>query len=213
MGFSQCLDRCRLFLPSLEGSWIASGGQVRCGSFWCGAHGESTVGDPWALWRPRTALPRQENKLSEHPGTWVLKEPKLILLGLSYAAFCYFQYLAFFWGNRYVSDILDVAPSTARWIASLMMAFHGIGMVLGGFTHTRWPRQSGSHQVQRTHGLLSLPSAAAAMGLIAVSFEEPYGVIALLALSLAWLGVSEGIFWTQAAEWGGAASGLSPQPS
>ena len=44
-----------------------------------------------------------------------------------------FSILAFFWGNRYVSDILDVAPSTARWMASLMMAFHGIGMVLGGF--------------------------------------------------------------------------------
>ena len=52
-------------------------------------------------------------------------------------------------------------------------------------------------------------SAAAAMGLLAVSFKEPYGVIALLTLSLAWLGVSEGIFWTQAAEWGKAASGQS----
>ena len=157
----------------------------------------------------RTAKAAQENKLSEHPGLMeLLKEPKLMLLGLSYAAFCYFQYLAFFWGNRYVSDILDVAPSTARWIASLMMAFHGIGMVLGGFLT---PSGQGSRDPIRSRGRMAMlsMSAAAAMGLMAVSFKEPYGVIALLTLSLAWLGVSEGIFWTQAAEWGKAASGQS----
>ena len=100
----------------------------------------------------RTAKASQEDKLSEHPGLMeLLKEPKLMLLGLSYAAFCYFQYLAFFWGNRYVSDILDVAPSTARWIASLMMAFPASAWFSADSSHPV-ARQSGPHQVQRAHG-------------------------------------------------------------
>ena len=40
MGFGQCLDRCRLFLPTL---WRAHGSHrvVGCaGGFWCGAHGD-----------------------------------------------------------------------------------------------------------------------------------------------------------------------------
>ena len=105
----------------------------------------------------RTPHGTKENKLSERPSLMeLLKEPKLMLLGLSYAAFCYFQYLAFFWCNRYVSDIVDVSPSTARWIASLMMAFHGIGMVLGGFLT---PSSQGSRDLIRSRGRMAMGMA------------------------------------------------------
>ena len=129
----------------------------------------------------RTAKVSQENKLSEHPGLMeLLNEPKLMLL-VDYAAFCYFQYLAFFWATD-MSRTSWMSHHRLPVDASLMMAFHGIGMVLGGFLT---PSGQGSRDPIRSRGRMAMlsMSAAAAMGLMAVSFKEPYGVIALLALS------------------------------
>ena len=56
--------------------------------------------------------------------------------------------------------------------------------------------------------MISLVSAAI-VDLIAMALKQPIAVITLLSLSLGALGLSKGIFWTQAADYGGTASGRS----
>jgi len=138
----------------------------------------------------------------------LLRNRALLLLGLSYGTFCYFQYLAFFWGNRYLSEILQVPATSARWLTAAMMAAHGIGMIAGGYLIPSSSEKGTSSSGRARLAMISLVGAAI-VGLIAMALHQPIAVITLLSLSLGALGLSEGIFWTQAADYGGAASGRS----
>lgn len=132
----------------------------------------------------------------------------LWLLGLSYAAFGYFQYLFFYWMGYYFQEILKVPTHEARWATFWILLAQGAGMIIGGLSTDNACRRFGPMNGRRLIVMTGM-GFAAIFGLLGVSVTGMINVAMCLALSMAALGLCEGVFWTTATDLGGRAKGLA----
>ena len=173
------------------------------------------------LWRlfASPSLPRPKPSTTEttstpartdtsRPVRSLLTQPNLWLLTLSYAAFSYFQYLFFYWIDYYFKDVLAVPAIEARWASFWIMLAMGFGMVAGGrccdalcgWLGTAWGRRA---VVMTGMGL------GAVFGAIGVNLDGLVNVTVALAISMAAMGMCDGVFWTTATDIGGKSRGFS----
>jgi ACS family D-galactonate transporter-like MFS transporter len=146
----------------------------------------------------------------------------LWLLTLSYAAYGYFQYLFFYWLGYYFKEILEIPPVRARWATTWIMLTMGVGMAVGGRLTDVACNWLGTVRGRRTivitgmglgavFGLAGVNSTFIVSRLAALGIEaETFVCISVcLALSMAAVGMCEGVFWTTATDIGGRSGGLA----
>jgi MFS transporter, ACS family, D-galactonate transporter len=147
--------------------------------------------------------------LAETETGWLLlRQSNLWLLALSYAAFGYFQYLFFYWMGYYFKEVLHVPNTDARQASFYIMLAQGAGMAIGGFSTDGICKLLGATWGRRSIVLCGM-CLAALFGLIGVSLDGYWTISFFLALSMASLGICEGVFWTTATDLGGKSRGFS----
>ena len=168
------------------------------------------------LWRllasPSLPPPRPTTSTTDatnSPSAWsLLRQRNLWLLTLSYAAYGYFQYLFFYWMGYYFKQELHVPEVEARWASFWIMLAQGAGMAIGGLGTDAVCKLLGT-----THGRRAIVMTGmgfgAVFGLLGVNVTGLMNVAVCLAMSMAAIGMVEGVFWTTATDIGGKSRGLS----
>ena len=147
--------------------------------------------------------------LSTSPAAWsLLRHRSLWLLALSYAAYGYFQYLFFYWISYYLKDVLHVPAVEARWLSFWIMLAQGAGMAIGGFSTDFICRWLGTSNGRRCIVMTGM-GLGALFALLGVGGTEQNSVAIYLAISMASLGLCEGVFWTTATDIGRRSRGFS----
>ncbi|MBM3972143.1 MAG: MFS transporter [Planctomycetes bacterium] len=130
----------------------------------------------------------------------------LWLLTLSYAAYSYFQYLFFYWMNFYFQKVLHVPKLESREISFYITLAQGAGMAIGGLSTDVM-----CHWFGRTRGRRAIAMTGMGLGtlfgLLSMNVEGTRNVAICLAISMATLGMCEGVFWTTATDIGGKSRG------
>lgn len=157
---------------------------------------------------PEPIQAKQKSSADTNEGWLLLRHSNLWLLGLSYAAFGYFQYLFFYWMGHYFKDVLHVPNIEARQASFYIMLAQGAGMAIGGFSTDGICKLLGATWGRRSIVLCGM-CLAAAFGLKGVSVTDQGSITIYLALSMASLGICEGVFWTTATDLGGKSRGFS----
>jgi MFS family permease len=143
------------------------------------------------------------------PDPWLLlRSRNLWLLTLSYAAFGYFQYLFFYWMGHYFKNELHVPPVDARWASFWISLAMGAGMALGGRGTDIVSSRMGIVRGRRAIVLTGM-GLGAVFGLIAVNVDTFSTIAICMGISMAAVGMCEGVFWTTATDIGGRSRGLS----
>ena len=146
----------------------------------------------------------------------------LRLLTLSYAAYGYFQYLFFYWLGYYFKEILEIPKLEARWATTWIMLTMGLGMAVGGRLTDVACNRFGIAIGRRTIVITGM-GLGAVLGLAGVGSTwiiAQFPVLGLqgqsflvtsicLALSMAAVGMCEGVFWTTATDIGGRSGGTA----
>ena len=164
---------------------------------------------------PRTVQARPQ--LSE-----ILLDRTLWLLTLSYAAYGYFQYLFFYWLGYYFKEILEIPPVQARWTNTWIMLTMGVGMAVGGpltdLASHRWGVVRGRRTVVIVGmglgailGLAGVGASSIVANLPSLGLDDHVFLVTsiCLALSMASVGMCEGVFWTTSTDIGRGAGGTS----
>lgn len=138
----------------------------------------------------------------------LMRNCNLWLLALSYAAYGYFQYLFFYWMDYYFKEVLHVATVDARWASFWIMLAQGAGMAIGGLATDFACQRFGTVTGRRTIVMIGM-GAGALFGLLGVNVNGQINVAMCLAISMAALGMCEGVFWTTATDIGGVSRGFS----
>lgn len=127
----------------------------------------------------------------------LFRNPGLVVLACSYAAYSYFQYLFFYWIDFYFGKQLQLPDNESRRATFIVMMAMAIGMAVGGLLTDQLSRRIGVRRSYRSIAMFGmLVSAGCAWQ--GISAENPNNVIVLFSLALAALGMCEGIFWTSA---------------
>lgn len=143
------------------------------------------------------------------PNPWsLLRSRNLWLLTLSYAAYGYFQYLFFYWMGHYFKHVLLIPPVEARWASFWISLAMGAGMALGGRGTDIVSSRLGIIRGRRAVVLTGM-GLGAVFGLIAVNVDTFLTVAICMGISMAAVGMCEGVFWTTATDIGGRSRGLS----
>lgn len=138
----------------------------------------------------------------------LLRRPHLWLVTLSYAAYGYFQYLFFYWMGYYFEKVLQVGTAESRQSTFIILMAQGVGMAAGGWSTDVLCRRFGSTLGRRLIVMTGM-GLGALFALGAVFLETRQEVTVALALSMAALGICEGVFWTTATEGGGRSRGFA----
>lgn len=154
------------------------------------------------------SLPLADDELSSvaraGSAAWrtLLRNRSLVLLTISYAAICYFEYLFNFWEQHYFSKVRGVSVETSRVYPLATKLSMAAGMFLGGVLTTLLVRRFGVRW-----GLVVVPVggmlAGAVLLLIAIQTEEADQMVIWLCLAQAAVGATEAPQWTIAVELGG----------
>ncbi len=154
---------------------------------------------------PPTLFPDE----TDRPAEWasLLLQPNVWLVSLSYAAYGYFQYLFFYWMDFYFKSILKVPDVEARWASFWIMLAMGAGMAIGGICTDVVCRRLGTARGRRAIVVVGM-GFGAAFALLGVNVTGQINVAMCLAVSMASLGMCEGVFWTTATDIGGKSRGL-----
>jgi MFS transporter, ACS family, D-galactonate transporter len=154
---------------------------------------------------PPTLFPEE----TDRPAEWtsLLLDHNLWLVSLSYAAYGYFQYLFFYWMDYYFKSVLHVPDVEARWASFWIMLAMGAGMAIGGMS-----TDVACHRLGRSRGRRAVVVFGMGMGavfaLLGVNVTGQINVAMCLAVSMASLGMCEGVFWTTATDIGGRSRGF-----
>lgn len=168
----------------------------------------------WHRTTLRQTIGRAGNAISETdadaplPGWNLLWNGNLWLLSLSYAAYGYFQYLFFYWMDYYFKSVLHVPDIDARWASFWIMLAMGAGMAIGGMSTDYVCQRLGHARGRRTIVVVGM-GFGAFFGLLGVNVTGQINVAMCLAISMAALGMCEGVFWTTATDIGGKSRGFS----
>ena len=157
---------------------------------------------------PQPAPPEKDARVNTAEGWMLLRQSNLWLLALSYAAFGYFQYLFFYWMGHYFEEVLHVPESEARQSSFYITLAQAAGMAIGGFSTQGVCNLLGTAWGRRSIVMCGM-CLAAVFGLRGVSVTGQENVSLWLALSMAALGLCEGVFWTTATDLGGKSRGFS----
>ena len=157
---------------------------------------------------PQPSQPVQDDQANVEVGWMLLRQSNLWLLALSYAAFGYFQYLFFYWMGYYFEKVLHVPDNEARQASFYIMLAQGAGMAIGGFSTDSVCKLLGPTWGRRSIVMCGM-CLAALFGLSGVSVTGQGSITFYLALSMAALGLCEGVFWTTATDLGGKSRGFS----
>jgi MFS family permease len=132
----------------------------------------------------------------------------LMLLTVSYALVCYFEYIFFYWLYYYFGEIRRVpAATTAMYTSGLFVAFT-LMTPAGGWLSDRLASRYGLTRGRRIVSMAGLTLSAA---LLFLAIEAPQAWVAALLLAAA-LGVasaSDGPYWAAAVELGGEHAGAA----
>ena len=152
----------------------------------------------------------------------ILLDRTLWLLTLSYAAYGYFQYLFFYWLGYYFKEILEIPPIQARWTNTWIMLTMGVGMAVGGrltdLASHRWGVIRGRRTVVivgmglgAVLGLAGVGASSIVANLPSLGLDDHVFLVTsiCLALSMASVGMCEGVFWTTSTDIGRGAGGTS----
>ena len=138
----------------------------------------------------------------------LLRHRNLWLLTLSYAAYGYFQYLFFYWMTYYFESVLKVPEIESRQSSFYIMLAQGAGMAVGGLSTDVVCRLLGTTRGRRCIVVTGM-GLGAAFALCGIMVTGQTNVTACLAVSMAALGICEGVFWTTATDIGGKSRGFS----
>lgn len=138
----------------------------------------------------------------------VLFQLNLWLVTLSYAAYSYLQYLFFYWMSYYFETVLKVPDVGSRQSAFYITLAQGAGMAIGGVSTDVICRLFGTTIGRRSIAMTGM-SLGALFGLLGVWVTGQWNVTICLAISMAALGMCEGVFWTTATDIGGKARGFA----
>ncbi len=140
---------------------------------------------------------------------WTLFQNRdMWLVALSYAAYGYLQYLFFYWMNYYFNTILHVPQVEARWISFWITLSQAAGMVIGGLGTDFVCRKLGTAFGRRAI-VISGMGLGACFGVFAVNVSDLRQVAICMSISMAALGLCEGVFWTTATEIGRKSGGFA----
>lgn len=157
---------------------------------------------------PEPAASPQETAGNRSAALGLLRHRNLWLLALSYAAYGYFQYLFFYWMDYYFKEILHVPTIESRRASFFIMLSQGAGMAIGGLSTDAVCRLLGRARGRRAVVMTGM-GLGAVFALIGVNVSGQANVTLCLAISMAALGMCEGVFWTTATDIGGKARGFS----
>ena len=157
-----------------------------------------------STWNSTSATDASESGTGWH----LLWRRNLWLLSLSYAAYGYFQYLFFYWMDYYFKSVLHVPDVEARWASFWIMLAMGAGMAVGGMSTDFVCQRLGQARGRRAVVVVGM-GFGAAFGLLGVNVTGQINVAMCLAISMAALGMCEGVFWTTATDIGGKSRGFS----
>lgn len=157
---------------------------------------------------PPVASPVTENETDPSASSRLLWQANLWLLSLSYAAYGYFQYLFFYWMDYYFKSVLQVPDVDARWASFWIMLAQGAGMAIGGMSTDFICQRLGTARGRRVIVMTGM-GLGALFGLLGVNVTGQINVAMCLAISMAFLGMCEGVFWTTATDIGGKSRGFS----
>lgn len=171
------------------------------------------------LWRlfasPSLPGPHSKKRTTVEPSSpasspaWSLVgNVNLWLLTLSYAAYGYFQYLFFYWMGYYFKEVLHVPDVDARLSQFWIMLAQGAGMAIGGLSTDAVCKLFGT-TIGRRGIVMTGMGLGAVFGLFGVNVTGQWNVAVCLAISMAALGMCEGVFWTTATDIGGKSRGFS----
>ena len=189
-----------------------------------------TLGWPWAfvasggvlfafgvLWKlvASPSLPAPQPSASavtaeaDSRAAWMLLgESSLWLLSLSYAAYSYLQYLFFYWLDYYFKSVLKVSNADSRQASFYIFLAMGAGMVIGGLGTGAMCKRFGTNGGRRCMVMTGL-LLGALFARLGVRMDDYFNVTVCLAMSMALLGMCEGVFWTTATDIGGEARGFA----
>ena len=148
------------------------------------------------------------NETNPGAGWNLLWQRNLWLLSLSYGAYGYFQYLFFYWMDYYFKSVLHVPEVDARWASFWIMLAMGAGMAIGGMSTDFVCQRFGTARGRRVIVVTGM-GLGALFGLLGVNVTGQINVAMCLAISMAALGMCEGVFWTTATDIGGKSRGFS----
>lgn len=138
----------------------------------------------------------------------IFKRREIWLVTFSYALYSYFQYLFFYWKGYYFKDVLHVPVVEARNASFYIDVAMGVGMAIGGLGTDFMCRLLGTAGGRRCI-VMTGTGLASLFALMAVRYTTIHEVTLFFALSMACLGMCEGVFWTSATDVGGKARGFA----
>lgn len=138
----------------------------------------------------------------------LLGNRSLLLLTGSYTALGYLQYVFFYWVSYYFETVLKRSSEESRWASFIITMSMAVGMAIGGRFSDAVCLQCGDRWGRRIVAFAGMGSCAF-FAYWGVRSPDPTNVTVLFSLSLAALGMCEGIFWTTATEIGGRQGGLT----
>jgi MFS family permease len=110
--------------------------------------------------------------------------------------------------DYYFKEVLHVPKADARWASFWIMLAMGAGMAIGGLSTDAVCKRLGTARGRRAIVVTGM-GLAAVLGLIGVNVTGLTNVAVSLAVSMAAIGMCEGVFWTTATDIGGKSRGLS----
>jgi MFS family permease len=132
----------------------------------------------------------------------------VILITISYAAVSYFQYMFFYWMERYFGKELGLPPGKARLYTTLPTVAMALGMAAGGWLVDRAQERYGARRGRAAVAMTGMGLSAAFLG-AGIFCRDPVWIVVFFSLALGSLGTSEGTFWTTATDLGGNRGGVA----
>lgn len=121
----------------------------------------------------------------------------LVLLTLSYGALSYLQYMFFYWVEYYFGEVLKLPDGASRRAAFVVALAMAAGMAGGGWVADRLGRRFGFRRGCQVVGIVGMGSSAG-LCLLGLTTTDPDAIVTYFALSMAALGLCEGVFWSMA---------------
>jgi MFS family permease len=132
----------------------------------------------------------------------------LLFLTASYTALGYLQYVFFYWVSYYFETVLNRPKDESRWASFVITMSMAVGMAVGGRFSDAVCVRCGDRWGRRFVAFAGM-GLCALFAYLGVRSPDPTRVTVLFSLSLAALGMCEGIFWTTATDIGGHQGGLT----
>jgi sugar phosphate permease len=143
-----------------------------------------------------------------HSVGMLMRNRSLLFLTLSYAAVGYFEYLFFYWVQKYFAEVLELGTEKGRGYATTANLGMMVGMFLGGWVAGWAQTRFGYRRGRAFVPVLGLVAGALFLWL-GTSTRNEVVVAVCFTLAMAAVGTVEGPFWTTAIELGGRHGGTS----